>query len=206
MAQNYQAIIFDFGNVLLDWNVRYLYRQYFPDEQSLSDFLDEIGFYQWNLKMDAGKSFETGIQELCEKFPHWAEKIRLYDKRYSESVRGPIQGSVSILLQLSRQNWSLFGLSNFNAEKFYSIRPHYSFFDVFNRIILSGEVGVIKPDPIIFQIMLQEICFRAMDCIFIDDSQANILAAKELGFDVIHFKAPEDLAYELAQRGIVVTL
>ena len=206
MVQNNRAIIFDFGNVLLDWNVRYLYRQFFHDEQSLSAFLDEIHFYQWNLQLDAGKPFETGIRELSEMYPHWAEKIRLYDERYPESVRGPIQGSANILLQLNQQGWPLFGLSNFNGPKFHSIRSQYPFFDVFCKIILSGEVGVIKPDPTIFQILLREIGYRPENCVFIDDSQPNIQTATTLGFDAILFKSPEDLARELALRGIEVTV
>ncbi len=107
------ALIFDFGNVLVDWNPHYLYRKLFDgDDQAVARFLKEIHFYEWNLQQDAGRSFDTAIAELCEKYPHHCELIKAYDKRYEESISGPIWPTVQILRELKDAGFSLYGLSN----------------------------------------------------------------------------------------------
>ncbi len=201
--QNELAIVFDFGNVLLDWDARYLYRPFFPDEASMQHFFEEVDFYAWNRIQDAGRPFQIGIAELCQKHPHWADMIRLYDEKYSTSLRGPIEGSVKILEKLHQAGRPLYGLSNYSLEKFTLVRPDYPFFDWFDQIVLSGEVGINKPAPRIFQILLERTGRQAADCLFIDDTLDNVRAAEVLGFDVIHFQGPEQLARRLVQKGLL---
>lgn len=94
-------------------------------------------------------------------------------------------------------------LTNWSAEKFSTIRHRYEFFDWFEIIVVSGEEQLLKPDPQIYQVLLQKSGREASECLFIDDSLANITAAKELGFDVIHFQSPNQLRMELSQRGLL---
>jgi 2-haloacid dehalogenase len=90
----YQAIIFDMGGVLMDWNPRYLYRKLFDgDSHSMERFLTEIGFTEWNLQQDKGRSFAVAVAELCARFPAYADLIKAYDQRWEESIAGPIQAS-----------------------------------------------------------------------------------------------------------------
>ena len=197
------AIIFDFGGVLLDWNPRYLYRKLFPDEQAIDRFLAEIGFYEWNPKQDAGRPFSVAVAELCARHPHYCELIRAYDERFLESVGGAIPGTVDILRRLHRAGFPLYGLSNWSAEKFRLVRPAYKFFDWFQDMVISGEVGVIKPDRRIFQLLLHKAARPAGQCLLIDDSPVNIAAAQDLGFQTIQFHNPEQLAAELVSRGLL---
>jgi 2-haloacid dehalogenase len=200
-----QTIVFDFGGVLIDWNPYYLYRKVFlNDDQAIKIFLEQIGFYAWNLQQDAGRPFADGVEELCRVFPQHCELIRMYDTRYEETISGPLWPSVRILEALSAQGYPLYGLSNWSVEKFELVRPKYDFFGLFREIIISGAVGLIKPDARIFELMLDMIGLPAQQVLLIDDSQANILTARQLGFDVIHFHNAEALADELAQRGIQV--
>ena len=201
-----RVFVFDFGKVLLDWDVRYLYRPYFTDGDSLEYFLNEIEFYGWNNQQDSQPSLNPGIAEQVRKYPHREELIRLYDESYPLSINGPIVGSVKILQQLYDQRWHLFGLSNFNSAKFASIMPQYPFFYYFEKIILSGDVGVNKPSPRIFEILLEQIARRASECIFIDDSLTNVHTAISMGFDAIHFISPEQLLVELNIRGFDLVL
>jgi 2-haloacid dehalogenase len=198
------AIIFDFGGVLLDWNPRYLYRKLFPnDEQGMEHFLAEIGFDEWNHLQDAGRPFSVAITELCARYPQYCDLIRAYDERFLESLKGAIPGSVDILHCLRAVGFSLFGLSNWPAEKFSLVRAGYEFLGWFQGIVISGEVGIAKPDPRIFQVLLVQIDRPASECLLIDDSPANIAAAQALGFQTIHFLNPPQLANELARRGIL---
>lgn len=198
------ALIFDFGGVLLDWNPRYLYRKLFPDDEpAMEHFLDEINFTEWNKLQDAGRPFSVAVAELCTRHPHYCELIRAYDQRFLESVGGTITGTVDILRRLHQAGYPLYGLSNWPAEKFRLVRPRYEFFDWFQDMVISGEVGVTKPDPRIFQLLLQQVARPAEECLLIDDAPANLAAAASLGFQTIQFQHPEQLEAELVNRGLL---
>jgi 2-haloacid dehalogenase len=207
-----KAIVFDFGGVLMDWNPHYLYRKFFGDSpEKIDHFLQEINFNDWNRRLDQGCPFSEGIAELVRKFPVYQELIQAYDERWEETLAGPIQPSVDILRELKEQanmqereeGFSLYALTNWSAEKFTAIRHRYEFFDWFEVIVVSGEEQLLKPDPQIYQVLLQKSGREASECLFIDDSLANVTAAKEIGFDVIHFQSPNQLRMELSQRGLL---
>ena len=198
------AIVFDFGGVLMDWNPRYLYRKLFPgDEAGMERFLAEVGFSEWNQLQDAGRPFSVAVAELCARHPQYCELIQAYDQRYPESLSGSIPGSVEILRQLKALGYPLYGLSNWPDEKFELVRPDYEFFAWFDSILISGAVGVAKPDRRIFELLLEQVGRPAGECLLIDDSAANIAAAQNLGFQTIHFHSPEQLANELVVRELL---
>jgi 2-haloacid dehalogenase len=208
MVRKIAALVFDFGGVLMDWSPHYLYHQFFgADPAKIDRFLEEIGFAEWNQQFDRGCPFSEGINQLIKRFPAYQELIRAYDERWEETLAGPIQPTVDILRELKARadqaNFSLYGLTNWSAEKFAAIRHQYEFFDWFRTIVVSGEEKIIKPDPRIYRALLQKSGRLAGECLFVDDSAANITAAKNLGFDTIQFQAPEQLRLELRQRGLL---
>ncbi len=200
---NLKTIIFDFGGVLVDWNPRNLYKNYFPNPQEMEDFLQEVNFMEWNAQQDKGRKFSEGVQILSEQFPHRAALIRAFHENWIQSINGSIEGSVKILRELKAKKHPLYGLSNWSMETFPLTRSRFSFFDLFDGILLSGEVQLIKPDPAIYELCLQMANKSAQECLFIDDSPANISTAQTLGFDAIHFKSPEQLRNELEKRNIL---
>ncbi len=198
------AIVFDFGGVLLDWNPRHLYRRFFgEDTAALESFLTEIGFNAWNLEQDHGRPFAIAVALLSAQFPQYADLIAAYDVRWDETIAGPIQPTVEILRALKAAGYPVYGLSNWSAEKFNEVRSKYAFLDWFEDMVISGEVRLIKPDPRIFHLLLERIGQNAEDCLFIDDSAANITAAQALGFQTIHFKSPEQLEAELLRLNLL---
>ena len=198
------AIVFDFGGVLIDWDPRYLYRKLFADDsQGMERFLEEINFYDWNLQQDAGRPFAEAIAEHCRLYPEYCELIRAYDARWEESLRGPIQPSIAILKALKQTDTMLFGLSNWSVEKFELVRCQYEFLDWFESIIISGQVKIVKPDPRIFRLTLDQIGRPASECLLIDDSAANIDVAREMGFNTIHFQSPGQMKTELLELGLL---
>jgi 2-haloacid dehalogenase len=197
MTAPIQAIIFDFGGVLLEWDPHALYRRFINQPQQIDQFLAEVGFATWNAEQDRGRPFAEGVAELSSQFPHRAQLIRAYYDHWEDSIVGSIPGSVVILRRLKQAGYPLYGLSNWSAETFPRARKKYAFFDLLDDIIISGDVKMIKPDPAIFNLLLNKIRYPAYNCLLIDDSQPNILIAKSLGFNTIQFKSPEQLESEL---------
>lgn len=198
------AVVFDFGGVLIDWNPHYLYGKFFgPDPKATDRFLQEIGFNEWNQQLDKGRPFAEGVTELTQRFPSYKELIRAFDERWEETLAGPIEPTIDILRVLKETGYSLYGLSNWSAEKFATVRNKYDFFQWFKLIILSGEEKLLKPDPQIFKALLYRSGLAASDCLFVDDSAANIAAAKELGFDTVHFQSSAQLRKELVLRKLI---
>jgi 2-haloacid dehalogenase len=198
MTSHIKAIIFDFGNVLLEWNPRNVYQRFFPDDpEGLEHFLKEVNFADWNLEQDKGRPFTEGVAILSRQFPHHAHLIQAYHDHWVESVGGSIAGTVRLLKQLKQAGYSLYGLSNWSAETFPYARRKYDFFDLLDDIVISGEVGYVKPEPEIYQIMLEKIGRPAHECLFIDDSLTNISRAQEMGIQTIHFQSAEQLEADL---------
>jgi 2-haloacid dehalogenase len=196
-----QAIIFDLGGVLIDWNPRHLYRKLFADEAAMEKFLSEICTPHWNEQQDAGRSFAEAVELLSGQHPQHAELISAFWLRWPEMIGGAIEPTVEVMKELKAAGHPLYALSNWSAETFPLARPKFEFFDWFDEIVISGEVKLIKPDPRIFELLLNRISRRASDCVYIDDSAVNVAAAQALGFQTIHFTTGARLREELRRTG-----
>ena len=204
MTSQIKAVIFDFGGVLIGWDPRNLYSRFFPEQpQAMEDFLAEISFMEWNAQQDKGRPFAEAVALLSKQFPHRAHLISAYHEHYKETLTGSIDGTVELLHMLKEAEVPLYGLSNWSAETFAIARHEFEFLDLFDEIIISGDVKLIKPEPEIYELCLQKIGEPANQCLFIDDLEANINTAIKLGFDTVHFKSPEDLKNELQIRQLL---
>jgi 2-haloacid dehalogenase len=200
MTSHIKAIIFDFGNVLLEWNPKRVYQRYFQDDpEGMERFFKEVNFADWNLQQDKGRPFAEGVAVLSEKFPHYAQLIQAYHDNWIDSIGAAYIGTIDMLKQLKQAGYPLYGLSNWSAETFPLAREKYDFFDLFDDFVISGEVGHVKPDPEIFQILLAKIGRPAHECLFIDDALTNINRAQMMGFETIHFQSPEQLKISLRE-------
>lgn len=204
MTNNITAVIFDSGNVLLEWNPRYVYQRYFPnDPDGMEEFLREINFMDWNALQDKGRSFAEGVAELSNQFPHHAHLIRAYHDHWVDSIGEAYWGTVEIMRQLKQKGFPIYGLSNWSAETFPYAREKYNFFNLFDDMVISGEVGFVKPEPEIFHLLLEKIGKPAGECLFIDDSLPNIQQANTMGFKTIHFSSPGHLKQTLIEMGLL---
>ena len=158
---------------------------------------------EWNAQQDGGRPFEEGVAILSEKFPQYADLIRAYHENWSDSIGEIYSGTIEILNQLKQAGYSLYGFSNWSAETFPLIRAKHDFFNLFDDMVISGAVGVVKPEPEIYQILLDKIGRPAYECLFIDDSLPNIQQANKIGFATIHFQSPLQLEAELKQIGLL---
>jgi 2-haloacid dehalogenase len=204
MAGNIKAIIFDFGGVLLKWNPRKIFYPYFPEgKEAIDNFFSKINFDEWNTKMDQGVSFAEGVNVLSMQFPQFTEPLKAYQEHWEDSIDGPILENISLLHELKQKGYSLFGLSNWSSETFPIVRKRFEFFELFDGMIISGEVKLVKPDPDIFLRCLTMVAKPASECLFIDDSEPNVKTAVQMGFDSIHFISPKQLREDLISRNLI---
>lgn len=198
------AIIFDFGGVLIHWDPRRVYRPLLETDEAIDGFFKEVGFHDWNREQDRGRrSWSDAVAELSRRFPHRRTLIRAYHDQWELSIGGAIEGTVRIVERLHAAGYRLVGLSNWSLEKFSLTRPRYELFQLFDEIIVSGEIGLLKPEREIFDYALGKIGCRAPECIFIDDHSPNVTAAAALGFRTIQFQSPEQLEKDLRREGVL---
>jgi len=196
-------IIFDFGGVLMDWNPRYFYKDYFNDDEKMEFFLRNIATDEWNAEQDRGRSLAEGTEILIAKFPEWETEIRAYYDNWTTMLRSDIPENVAVLRQLKHSDYELFGLTNWSAETFPYALTNYDFFEIFNgKIVVSGEEKLIKPDTKIWQVLLEKYSIQSNESLFIDDNPKNIEVAKNLGFVTIHITEETNLAEELRNLGV----
>ena len=198
------AVVFDLGGVLIDWDPRHLYRKLFPgDEAAMETFLATVTTPEWNARQDAGRSFGEGVAELQTRYPDQAELIEAYGTRWAETLGGVIDDSVALLDALRRRAVPLYGLTNWSKENFPIARERFDFLDWFEGIVVSGEEGVAKPDPEIFKILLERYALDARATLFIDDDSQNVEVAEGLGFRVHHFQTPQGLHQTITDHGLL---
>ena len=198
------AIIFDFGNVLIEWNPRYVYNRHFPhDPEGMERFFQEVDFMGWNALQDKGRSFKEGVAEISARYPQYAHLFQAYHDHWKDSIGAAYWDTVEIMKELKQAGYPLYGLSNWSAETFPYARAKYDFFDLLDDMVISGHVGHVKPEPEIYHILLGKIGRPAGECLFIDDSLPNIRQANTIGFATLHFQSSEQLKADLERMGIL---
>ena len=202
--QGRSIVVFDLGGVLIDWDPRHLYRKLFADDEAaMEDFLATVCTREWHRHHDAGRSFAEGARILKARHPDKAALIDAFGARQDEMMAGPIAGTVEILEALCLRGTPLYALSNWPAEGFPLARERFDFLGWFRGIVISGEVGAIKPQPRIYQALIERFAIEPRSAVFIDDSEVNAAAARPFGFHAIHFTSPAALRDELVALGFL---
>jgi 2-haloacid dehalogenase len=194
---------FDLGAVLIDWNPRYVFRSMFADEAAMEHFLATVTTPEWNAEQDRGRTIAQATAILLAEYPEHAELIEAYYGRWDEMVGEPIAGTVELVRRLKAAGVRLVALTNWSAETFPRVRHRLGFLDDFEAVLVSGTVGLIKPDPAIYLLLVERHAVDVRHSMFVDDSVRNVEAAAHLGFDAIHFQSPTQLGEELRRRGLI---
>jgi 2-haloacid dehalogenase len=196
--------VFDLGGVLIDWDPRHLYRKLFPDDEAAMErFLSGICTPAWNLEQDAGRSWAEALAMLKARHPEQADMIDAFHLRWPEMLAGPIAGTVDILAELRAAGTRLYALTNWSHETFPIALELYDFLGWFEGIVVSGQERMIKPDPRLYQVLLDRYALRPEDIVYIDDNPANAEAATRLGMHGLHFTGPAALRADLAALGLL---
>jgi len=196
-----RKVVFDVGNVLLRWDPFHLYRSLIPDDGKRDWFLRNVCTSAWNLEQDRGRPWPEAVALLVAEHPEWEAEIKAFDERWHETVPATIEDSVATLAELKAKGEEVYAITNFSREKWAECLIRFPFLQSFDGAIVSAHERLLKPDPAIFNVLLERFGLNAGDCIFVDDSARNVETARSVGMQAVHFVEPIDLRAELRGLG-----
>lgn len=198
------AVVFDVGNVLYDWDPRFLYERLIADDRALNAFLRDVVTHQWHFQHDAGRSFAETSAELIARYPQHAGLIAAWGPRFNDSVRGAVPGSLEIVEELDTAGVPLFAITNFSGEFWPAFRTREAaVFDRFRDVVVSGDERLVKPDAAIYRLALDRFGLKAGRAVFIDDNAANVAGAAAVGMIALHFTGAPALRDDLVRLGLL---
>ena len=198
------TVVFDLGGVLIDWDPRHLYRKLLADDEAIDAFLEEVGFAEWNHAVDAGStSWTDAVGALSAAHPHHRELIEAYPRRFSETLAGAIEDTVSLLQELHAQGMTLLALTNWSTETFPVACERFAFLALFDDIVVSGDERIAKPDPAIFELLVRRHGLDPARTLFVDDKAANVEAAEGAGLIGLLFTEAVTLRGDLESAGVL---
>lgn len=197
-----RAVVFDLGNVLVEWNPEAYYDARIG-EAARRRMFQETDIHAVNIAIDAGAPYRDSIYALAERFPHWGEEVkRWYDDQFG-MLTPVLHHTIRLRDALRQKGIPVFALSNWGNESFDRAMAEFPFFRAFDRHYISGKLGMIKPDPAIYAHVEADSGVDPDGLFFIDDRIDNIRAASARGWQVHHFKGPRGLADDLVAKGLL---
>lgn len=179
-------VIFDYGNVLVDWNPAYLFLPVFNgDEEKCRYFTDNVCNREWFTRMDRGEDMDTCVAELQALHPEYADAVAMFRDRWFDMCHGDIPGMLEIIQDLKQKGYGVFGLTNWPAATFAEARRRFKTIGSIDNYVVSSSVHLAKPEPAIYQLLLSKYNLKAQECVFIDDRADNVNAAMALGMSGI---------------------
>lgn len=197
-----EVVVFDLGNVLVEWDRRFLFEQLIDDPDELDRFLDEVLTLEVNADLDRGAPLAEVTGALAVRFPEHAELIDAFRARWVETLGEILAGSVRIVEELAATDVRLLALSNWGRDTFAAAEPLLPFLRHFDGLVISGREGMVKPDPAIFELLCARHRVDPSSAVFVDDSAANVATADALGFRTVHFSDPQQCRRELVALGL----
>ncbi len=197
-----QAVIFDIGNVLIEWQPERFYDAEIGEARRRALF-DQVDLHAMNDRVDRGEHFTETIYETAERHPSWRSEIRMWHDRWLELATPAIDHSVRLMTALQTKGIPVFSLTNFGIQSFDFAASHYPFLNDFDRQFISGHLGVIKPEAAIYQAVEDQTGLRPEALIFTDDRPDNIAAADARGWHTHLFEGPQGWADRLVAEGLL---
>jgi 2-haloacid dehalogenase len=196
------AVVFDIGNVLIEWNPRRWYAGEIG-ASAAEAFFAEVPIEAMNLAVDRGADLSASVEALAARHPAWAREIRWWRDRWLEICAPAIPASVRLLERLRARGVPVYALTNFGRETFEIARPAYPFLDAFDRAFVSGHLGLLKPEPGIYAAVEQGTGHPPERLLFTDDRPENVAAAAARGWRAHLFDGPAGFAERLVAEGLI---
>jgi 2-haloacid dehalogenase len=198
------VVVWDFGGVLFDWDPAHLYRKVFETDEELDHFLTVVCPRDWHYQHDAGVRFDDTLPVRRSEFPDHAAAIDIYCERYVEMIAGPVPGMHELVDELRVNSIRQYGLSNMPEEPWPAIQQAWPMLTELDGVIISGIEKVVKPDPVIFRLLVERFGLDPARTVFVDDVQRNVDGAIACGFAGIVFADAPQVRAELRALGLPV--
>ena len=203
METHINNFVFDFGKVLVEFNPHLLYDSVFGGDIEKAEWFSRNitppDFYD---RIDRGDDFEQCIRDLQALHPEYADEIALYDSHYHDMVGNEMAGMPELLSDLKAHGYNLYGLTNW-SYKVYHVMKTYPIFSMLIGSVISSEEHLVKPDPRIYQCLLDRFNLKADECLFVDDKKTNVDAAIACGMHAVLFTDSSKLRSDLQQLGLL---
>ncbi len=198
-----RAVLWDVGNVIVDWSPRRLYLKIFKEPDACDRFLSSVCTMAWHMETDRGLSPEDNTRLLVARFPEHEAEIRAWWDRWDEMFDGAIPETEAAMEALALAGVPQFGLTNMWTGTWPFVQGLSPAFRHLRATVVSAEEALLKPDPRIYAVACERVGLEPEDLLFIDDSAANIASAAALGFHVHRFEDPAHLNPLLVSHGLL---
>lgn len=194
------AVLFDLGNVLVGWDPYAAFTDVLSREE-VDAFFADIDFVERNHQADSGTSWSAVRSLVAASHPHHLASLDRYVERFPSTLTGPVPGTTEIVDELLGAGMPVVGLTNWSAESFHHAVPAAPVIGRLDGVVVSGEEGLAKPDPAIFELTARRFALDPARTVFVDDSPANVRAAHALGYLAILFTDAGTLRRTLVELG-----
>jgi putative hydrolase of the HAD superfamily len=190
-------VVFDVGGVLLEWNPPAVIARLHPDLAVQKQLREQIFDHaDWHEFDRGGLSESEAIERFAGRSGLGADATRALMHGARDSLN-PIGGTLRLVEDLNAAGIHLYLLSNMPESTFEYLVGRHGFFAHFKHLVISGKILLVKPDPAIYQHLVDKTGILPAESVFIDDLPRNIVAARECGFHAIQFLGPELCREEL---------
>lgn len=197
-------IVWDIGNVLLRWRPEQAVSHVFPDPDEARAWFEQVGFFDWNYAQDGGRTLAQGLAAMEAAHPGQSAPLIAYLDHFPDTIREPIAGCWALLDRLAVGGHRQFAITNFGAQTWpLALDAHPRLAAAFEDVVVSGIERLLKPDPEIYRLLLARNGLNAPDCLFIDDSQANVEGARRVGMAALHFNDADTLQRDMIAIGLL---
>lgn len=203
MSNPIEAVVFDVGKVLVQWERDLPFRELIPDPDQRDWFMNTVIPLDWHGEHDAGRAAEEMIAERSALYPDHAHLIRAWLTRFNDTVPGPVPGSPELVEELHARGVPLYAITNFGEDTWAGFAPTFPLFERFRDIVVSGVEKLAKPGEAIYRLAEARFGHAPGAMLFIDDSLPNIETAQRLGWHGHHFSDAPGLRADLVARGLL---
>ena len=198
-------VVFDIGNVLFGYQPEHVIKQLLPDTLDNTLYLNYLfGADVWQ-QMDRGDlSLDEAYQVMvnaCPDLQHRKAEIYTLVNGFPDHLI-PIAETKALFLRCVDSH-NVYILSNFQDKPFDRLLEAHPFLKKALGMVVSAKVNMMKPERGIYQYLLETYDLLPSDCLFIDDLDANIAAARKVGMHGIVYSSPDQLMKELEPYDLV---
>lgn len=202
-ADKVEAVVFDVGRVLFEWDLRHLFAKLIDDADELEWFVANVVTPDWHYQHDHGRPLAETIPERIAQFPEHRSLIEAFARRFNETIPGPVPGSIELVEALHARGVPLYAITNFGAGFWRGFSPTQPVFERFRDIVVSADERIAKPDPAIYALAARRFGHAPATMLFVDDNEANVASALACGWQAHHFTSAARLAADLRERGLI---